>query len=175
MAEITIYSTKSTYVNDADDSNFGSEAYLIAGEGAGSSDQYMLVEFDLTTCPAASIISTALFYLNVYSIQGVGATVTIARNTASWVEATVTWSTKPASTGDFGTMALTSAAAISVDITDLVKGWKAGTYDNYGIYTAHAIAATNTATCRSDDYATEAERPRLVITTIDSSFLLNFM
>jgi len=175
MEDIIIISTKSTFLNEAaPTTNYGNNTPIYLGI---SSNYHWddLIEFDLTTCPPASSIKTALFYLNCLSVTGTGGTGTVKRCTASWVEATVTWGTKPANTGDYGITNLTATGARSVDITTLVKEWKAGTYNNYGIYLSATSTNGNSSGFGSDDYATEAERPRLVITpSVPSGGILNW-
>jgi len=172
MADITIYSTKSTFVrNDIPDGNYGDSTFLADGRYSGGTIFFSLVEFDLTTCPGA--IKTALLYYTVYEIvEGSGSSSVVKRNTASWLENTVSWNTKPATTGNYGTFNLNAVGAKSVDITNLIKEWKAGTYSNYGLTLENAMAAGNEVFSRSDDYAVEAERPRLIITPKAGGILL---
>jgi len=172
MSDITIISTKSAYIgNNLPDTNYGDSIHLADGRYSGGEYYYSLVEFDLTTCP--STIKTALLYYTVYAVvEGSGCSSIVKRNTASWLENTVTWNTKPATTGNYGTFNLNAAGAKSVDITNLIKEWKTGTYSNYGLTLENTMAAGNYTLSRSDDYATEAERPRLVIPSKAGGILL---
>jgi len=164
MAEKTIISEKSTYVDsNAPGTNYGTGTGLVITYSVTYSFyRYALIEFDISQCPSANSIIEALLTVNCSATDNL--TTHVSRITGSWVENSVTWNTKPSNAAtDYGTLSLNTTGEKSVDITDLVKEWKEGTYDNYGLYLLNPSAG-KAATLRSDDYATEAERPRLVIT-----------
>ncbi len=173
---IIIYSTKSTYINSYyGTSNYGSSADLLIGL-SGSYSMHGLIEFDLTNCPSS--FSKAELKLNCYQLVSGGENnAKVERITASWNEATVTYNTKPASTGNYGTFDLSSTGVLTHDITTLVKEWKAGTYNNYGlIILGQSPDNERYSKLRSDDYETEADRPRLIITpSFGGAFLLNMV
>lgn len=125
----------------------------------GEGRKRTLIRFDLSTVPAGATVVSATFSIYLYSGDA-GHTVNLYRSSANWAETSVTWNNyggyEPAVLGSFST----ATGWRQVDVTELVRGWVAGTWPNYGLLLDDP-AATGSATYRSSEYGTVAQRPRL--------------
>jgi RHS repeat-associated protein len=133
--------------------------------GGWSDNYYSYIEFSLGSVPSASDIEYALLHL--YNNKSTAANdAKLERITQSWTEAGVTSSNNPTAT-DIG-MAWQSVPNNDwwiVDVTDLVKSWKDGTYTNHGV---KIIARYNSGTDYTKDFISSentdaAKRPKLVV------------
>ncbi|MDO6440946.1 VCBS domain-containing protein [Marinobacter sp. 2_MG-2023] len=142
LATETLNPSQDTYVDDnSDETNYGSSQFLIVDKsGGGVGDQRTLVQFDLSTIPAGSTITSATLYLTAVDITG-SLTVSAYQVTEAWVGNTVTYDTQPghengASSG-FNAWAGQIVDGQPVDhdwdITSLVQAWVDGTASNYGV------------------------------------------
>jgi hypothetical protein len=147
-----------------------------ADEGTGSQygQQYSLIQFDLSSIPSGSAISSAELGLYIYQL-GTGGSPSgrLYRVTSSWAETSVTWNTRP--TYDSATILaaysnpptgwlLMSTAALA----QVVQNWVNGTYPNYGLelYNTSPFVAGNYngIFLYSSDYSVANYRPKLTIT-----------
>ena len=116
--------------------------------------QRALVQFDLSTIPAAATINSAQFRLN--TTQVANHTVEIRRVTNPWLQNEVTWLNRLTGTpwttagGDFGATTYGSFTANllgynSVNVTTLAQGWLAGTFANNGMILLPVSGSNSTA------------------------------
>ena len=131
----------------------------------GWGDAYLdYLEFDLTGSP--SDISTVKAEFWVYGSAPNNPTIEIRRITSAWTEVGVTKTSVPTEVAYTTIPAIPSSPAwIITDITTLYKGWKNGTYTNFGLKMHYTnTGAQNNGSVASSDNATAANRPKLVIT-----------
>lgn len=120
--------------------NFGDDAlflgYNLEGDTFGA--ERVLLRFNvLSAVPPGVVVNDAQLRLTVSYVDPVGDPPmgTVVRRAASqWGELTVTWQLEP-TWGDIYASADVGEAGSDVawDVTDLVSGWVAGTYANFGI------------------------------------------
>ena len=145
--ELRLRATKSVYVWSGETStNYSASNMNKANFGVASLEYQGFCEFDLSSIPAGSTIDSAFWkiYSSNDSSSGTGNdTLWLYRNTASWVEATITWATRPAE-GD--SIARDSMPYFGTDAYYIVKEYGAtnsgmkqwlqnivdGTWTNYG-------------------------------------------
>jgi len=105
-----------------------------------SSDRTMITRYDntptfsaITGYPSADDVVSATLY--VYVNQASGHTVSLHRITGDWDEMTVTWNNFGGSYDAtvVGSFTSDDTAYKAIDITNLVKAWLDGTYDNFGV------------------------------------------
>ena len=184
-----------TYISDdAATTNYGTDAEVNVGAGAGGSVKRTLIKFDLSKGtnppePDATITSATLtLYLNSET-SGSAVTLDLYKCLRNWVESQATWNAY--STGNnwatagcgnittdranvvLGQLSLSAteaagAKAITLD-TDLVQGWLTGTIPNYGLLgkTSNEDANTRYLFASSTD-GTASHRPKLVIEYTES-------
>ncbi|MDO8208474.1 MAG: DNRLRE domain-containing protein [Gallionella sp.] len=141
--------------------------------------QYVsLVQFDLSTIPAGSVVQSAQFSL--YHASGGTDTAGVFTVTRPWSEGTgvagtgATWNSYDgvnawtAAGGDYDptsginiTLPVNNAWA-SWDLTAQTAAWKSGSVPNYGVAVTLITGGTNTFA--SSDNGTDASRPKLVVT-----------
>ena len=138
-------------------------------------------QFDVSGLPAADDVTEArlvfnqLFASDYFPWPG-GATTNIVQTPlAAWNEMTLTWDNKPALASAIEasvTIPMPSGypfqfeREVSLNITDLYKGWRSGTRDNYGlVYRQNQpFVANGTANyVHTSDHTNEALWPRLEI------------
>jgi hypothetical protein len=132
-ADAYIASERPTY-------NFGDDAlflgYNLEGDAFGA--ERVLLRFNvLSAVPPGVVVNDAQLRLTVSYVDPVGDPPmgTFVRRAASqWEEYTVTWQREP-TWGDIYASADVGAVGSDVawDVTDLVGGWVAGTYANFGV------------------------------------------
>lgn len=96
------------------------------------------LQFDLSSIPMeATIISAELHMYNYYgNDKYLIATQNIARCLTSWDETTITWANKPSLSNNYLISTFKPSGVASwgcYDVTQIIKDWFAGTYDNYGL------------------------------------------
>ncbi len=149
----TCYGT--VYVTNGDP-NAGS---LYAG---GWGDWYYdFFEFDLTGSPSAADTVSATLYL--YGSAPNDPVFQLNRITQSWTESGVTLANNPASVfyKNFGSFAVGTDAWSLVDITDLYKDWKNGTYPNFGVKLVPTRNNHTNGWIASSDNTTSDIRPKI--------------
>ncbi|MEN6391185.1 MAG: DNRLRE domain-containing protein [Syntrophomonas sp.] len=127
------------------DQNFGTIIALFCGQFTQPGDSYRsLLKFDLSGLPPASTINSA--HLNLYMYRNetssAGEYIAVDRLLNDWGQDTVTWNNQPPfSPTPFSPIwdayiyinSSTPLGPISIDITDLVKGWFNGSIVNNGL------------------------------------------
>lgn len=125
---------------------------------------YDFFEFDLAQAPMANNTVKVTLYLfsNPYP-EGGDPGFQINRITQAWTEAGVTLANNPSSVfyKNFGIFVHGSWS--QVDITDLYKSWKDGTYPNFGIKLAPTNSNRTNGAIYSSDNLDTAHRPKLLI------------
>ena len=126
----TIDAVTDTYVDqNSATSNFGSTTTATVQSQSGSRNRRMLVSFPLPPTPAGCSVTAATLRINQSAASGTVRTLEARQVSSSWAEKTVTWNTKPTTTGTAATT--TSATGYrSWTVTSQVQAMLAGT--NYG-------------------------------------------
>ncbi|WP_206870275.1 DNRLRE domain-containing protein, partial [Clostridium zeae] len=147
MAYINVLPTDDVYISSLNpNENFSSAPFLLVGNytrhSCHSNIFRSLIKFNLNPdIPYGTMISRATLYLYVDDINLKDCTfrdseITIYRNTQNFNENSVIWNNAPTfeSTGYTRKISVSDKYSyIGIDITDLVKGWALGIYDNYGV------------------------------------------
>lgn len=138
---------------------------LVKTNSSGMDRHRILYGFTLPVIPANETITSAVVRFRV--VQSSNRVVNIHRVTDIWVENTVTW----ANTGtDFNATSETSFTPstanvyVTATVTNLVRGWRNGTFANHGLMLLGTSDADAKLTSR--EWPTATERPELVITTV---------
>src|SRR5690606_6877753 len=121
-------------------SNYGAQTYMSTGYSSTLKDTECWLKFPLTSIPAKCRIDKATLeiteYISTYASSS-NSSVKVHRALGNWSESTITWGNKPSFDS-------TAAASITIgaqtnygirqwDVTNLVRGYHAGTYPNYGV------------------------------------------
>jgi hypothetical protein len=113
----------------ASSTNYGSATSMITGTWLGQIG-ISLVSFNITDAPQ-NFSSAKLF---LYKFSGSSYNISLKRVTSVWAELNVTWGNQPTYGANvYDTISPALNSWNSWDITELVRGWKNGTYTNYGI------------------------------------------
>lgn len=152
LAPLTGHATSMRLVADASVSslhpttNFGSLSNLYVGPSDASSHpiNITLLQFDLSGLPSAPVTHAELrFYVNRADLFG---SVDITPVTSSWVESGVTFNTSPTLGTVIATVSVQQRFAfISVDVTQQVAKWLAGTATNNGFALLPSASALATS------------------------------
>lgn len=173
--------SEDSYVSDQavpneKDTNYGTEDKLEAGNYDGGNFQ-TYIKWVTTTMPSAENILKAELILTVYAFLGNSRNITISRvSGADWSEGTITYNNQPTSTGDIDevhghidyVLSGSNPTTITFDITRLVRHWKAGTVNNYGVFIADNSGTARIAFC-SSEHGTGASQPKLRIWSTQTS------
>jgi hypothetical protein len=98
-----------------------------------------LVKFDVSAIPQGTPISSAalnVYYSGYYDFPDYSRTVTAYHPASNWTELGVWWNNAPTSATAYGSVSIianNSWRYVSIDVTDLVRGWVNGTISNHGI------------------------------------------
>jgi uncharacterized repeat protein (TIGR01451 family) len=162
----TVVADRDSFIKeDKPNENHDTEADLDISAKAGPTNRHWgLMGFTMPAIPSNEYVVSAQLQLYVSLADNVP--VEFHRITAAWTESGVTW-TNFAGAYDATVLATVIPtpvnSTVSVDLTSLVEGWRAGTYaDNGFIITTNQVT---TAKFKSHDDGTPARRPQLVITT----------
>ena len=122
MASTTLNVTKDTYVTVyAPSANYGSED-TIEMEGTSSTGRTGLFEFDISSIPSESVITSANLYLYAYERGGTGLTFSVNRSLSQFTENTVAWNTRPSYTTTGQTSLLVNSLGWkSFDVNDIIQ------------------------------------------------------
>lgn len=156
-------------------SNTTTEAYSYSSCAPFDCPQYVrgLLDFNFSSIPRNAIILEAS--LKLYGISHLYATSNasyIYRNTASWVENSVTWNNKPAyssGTSSIDRLSLAQSSSstqdYSVDIKSMVNYWiKRGSTNQFGItLKLQTESLTRRMSFGSKENSNSAKRPKLII------------
>ena len=136
------FNSLNTDLETTDDTFYGTSYYKGPNEtdtvirtGGWGDWYYSYLKFDVSSGPSSGVGSVIL-YLYESEISVIDPVCHIRRVTSDWVGSTLTSTNHPTeSSTNYGNFpALTGAGGwISVDITQLYKDWKNGTYSNYGL------------------------------------------
>ncbi|RBW50178.1 VCBS domain-containing protein [Marinobacter sp. F3R11] len=138
LATETLNPSQDTYVNKGSDTtNYGASQYLVVDKsGDEPGDQTIFVQFDLSTIPAGSTITSATLYYTVVDVTG-SLTVKAFQVTEAWEGNTVTYDTRPDYESDSTPPSVNAWAGQTGDhewdITSFVQDWVDGTAGNYGV------------------------------------------
>lgn len=142
----------------------------IGRSSAAATRDFTYLKFDLSSLPPRSIITSAT--LNLYCYNGANdwsASIPagVRRCASSWVESTVSWNTKPASTGNACPNATVSstnyATYVPFNVTTLVQSITDGATD-YGFNVFQNSTTTNTRKeFYTREYSSGAYKPFLLI------------
>jgi subtilase family serine protease len=159
---------------DTSNTNFGSSTQMRFNYYASYNSE-LLLKFDLSSLPIASLNSATLSVRTKSTDAGVSMTYRVGKITSNWNESTATWNNRPSRTGNYASANVPINAWANWSVTTLVNEWLAGT-TNYGfdIYRASSTgAASGSQWYRmgySSDYtATPSYRPKLVLTYVPYS------
>jgi hypothetical protein len=157
----------------------GTDAYVRAGDPAANFDNTVLavgqiaaegcdrsiIKFDLSTIPQGANIISATLDLHILAGTGFGFADPediVNRNTADFVENTVTWNTKPAISG---TKMGELAATVALDVAE----FKLMLATNYGMTLRGREDAVGTDNgFASSEHATAAWHPKLTVEWLPS-------
>ena len=122
-------------------SNYGTEETLRIGQDNGGNVYETYLKWSMASLPAPELILKAELIINQRVATGSATTINVQRVTsADWAEGTITYNNKPTATDDidvkFGMVKSYTSALWShtLNITQLVRQWKSGNINNYGIY-----------------------------------------
>jgi hypothetical protein len=175
--EVTLIPSQDAFVCDcipgATNPMLGNQ-YLAQGR-YGACYNRTFIMWDLSSIPAGATIDDAEF--RIYCSQFYGSPsgqMAYYRVTEAWNETTVCYANMPAFTTEgalFTSSWPTAGSWHSMDVTDFVAGWYAGT-DNYGLY-CHSTGVTSTCDCAfySSRISPAIYRPKLVVTYTPESAL----
>jgi hypothetical protein len=150
--------------------NFGDLSDIVINWGGGnpSPRSIGLVEFDLSTIPTGSAVSSATLTLFHRANGNFGTRYDIFRVTSAWNEGTVTFNTAPTFDPSAVASLVIPDGLVGVsrtwDLTSLVQGWVSSTYGNYGFWIEEIpLGGGGSAYFSSSDESTPSQRPRLDI------------
>ena len=147
--------------------NFGNSDILKWGKDAANVYRNAFIKYNLSAYPYgtdSSPIISAVMYVYQYYRKDNAVDVPIYRITSNWQEDTITHNNMPSTdvTVELGTINSGTNGWKSLDITNLVKKWIDGTYNNYGIRIYNG-SITNVRGY-SSEYSDSLYRPYLTIT-----------
>jgi len=132
---ITVYADMDTYLNDcAPGRNYGGIPLLELGKyqvGDYTCSHTCLFKFDISEISADASIRNA--YVKLRLKEGGGTRIKIERITSPWEEERVTWNTKPSGIEILDTIVGAAPGEVSIDVTDLVRGWFRNDFPNFGL------------------------------------------
>jgi hypothetical protein len=127
--------------------NFGAATTLSVAPGNSA-----LVQFDLTSIPASSVVPVAYLRVFVNKVTA-GGSLTFSQVTSPWTETGVTAGSPPTTGSVFATAAVSAPNTfVLVDVTALVNSWLATPAANFGI----SIAGSDGTTVSLDSKETTA-------------------
>ena len=173
IVNVALYYTVDTTVSaQAPATNYGSVTSITIQANNASNRQRGLAQFDLSSIPAGSTINSATFgayYYSYYSasLNPVGRTYYLYRNTGPWAETGVNWNNKPGYTTSQGASTTMPASFgwVNWNVKDIVQTWVNGAA-NCGFVmmdSNETQGANKLAQFYSREYTDPALRPMLVI------------
>jgi len=163
---VTLYPTDDAYVSSYySGSNYGSDSKLIIKYDA-SDQRYAYLKFDLSSIPEEAVILNATLKLHIsYTYQATGVTLSVYRVTGDWSESSIKYSNKPGNAGSASDQQTISGTGwIVFDVTEDVKAFVNGTYDNYGwVLKLPSSGSTKEVDIDSSECGNEGNYPRLEI------------
>lgn len=138
--------------------------------GGWGDEYFSYLEFDLDNVQDADDIESAHLKLYNKKLDANYNEVKVRRITSAWTESGVTNSSNPTSTDDVMGWQYVPDGWISIDITDLVKNWKDGTWQNYGVKLDGLYNGTNEEkTFNTSDHADMQYWPTLEVQGVRDS------
>ncbi|MFK8030337.1 MAG: LamG-like jellyroll fold domain-containing protein [Gammaproteobacteria bacterium] len=133
-----------------------------------------LIEFDLSELPVGVRIESAVLTLELSKFK-VKQVIEVYRVTQSWTEAGVTWESRDGSAdwavqgGDYddrqvGSLSVESEGLKTLDLTNLVASWAAGSLENHGILLLAAESERGAVNEFTSSEADSGSPPELIIT-----------
>ncbi len=193
LTGFTIYESPSdsatindTYLRETfPNNNFGTQTKLIIGNVSGGTHYNSLIrDENITTIPSEdTILSGKLqFYVN-NSVGTSNLTLRAYRVNANWTESQATWNNRITGTawstagGDYiateiGSVNITNQSGVyyNITITNAVRGWVNGSYNNYGIIlSAPNTSEGNYRELASTEESNTAQRPKIIIDHSDNA------
>ncbi len=171
---LTLYPNKDAQViSVAPTFNNGSSPYFSGEWQTPTQEVQSLMQFDLSSVPANSIIVSAQLTLTGYNHwppSGSDNSCYLQKLTSSWEESTVTWNTRPGytATSQIGIAPSTSSTQnYTMDVKSWVSDWVNGISTNYGfILKRQTSTFLGALAFNSRDCTDPTKRPKLVIQCI---------
>jgi hypothetical protein len=145
--------------------NYGDDNRIEVRPDNGA-DRRGLLKFDLSSIPSNAVISSATLYLYEQDNK-TGQTTHVYRVTSDWNEHTVTWRSWNLFGGDFDISTSYYSyipdqkdCLLTLDITNLVREWVNGTYNNYGVM-LYSTGPNHIIGYSSKEDGTAGRRPKL--------------
>ena len=166
------------------DTNYGTAVTMFTGLGSSQKNYISWLKFSMVAVPAVQFILKATLRIKVYQIIGNPTVPTIYRVTGDdWWEVDnahtgITYTNQPSTTDDIPNYGSQKTDALpgldewlELDVTYLVRNWKAGDLNNYGIQLKVATPGTvnNFVQWHSVDAANAADKPVLRIYASNAS------
>jgi hypothetical protein len=157
---------------DAPDTNFGDVEYITFNHGGRpphTPDNHGLIEFDLSSIQASSVLSATLILFHENN-KNAAQFFDLFRNTSAWDEHTVTWSTRPSHDSTPTASALfefQTGIPREWDVTAVVNEWLAGVFPNYGLTLARRSGVNAMADIASSDHLNPSFHPQLTLEISD--------
>lgn len=139
---ITLTTTADTHLrSNQPANNFGSDPGLSTQPPGNSRNT--LIQFDLSTVPANSMVTCAAFLLSQASSANTGQNIQVHRVTANWIEGQATWNNRTSINawatpgGDFAPAVEATfapgAASHVINVTSLAQFWVSNPAGNFGL------------------------------------------
>ncbi|MFK8110994.1 MAG: DUF2341 domain-containing protein, partial [Rubripirellula sp.] len=164
--EVTLATIQDTYIDKNSAGPFGSSSTITVGaQGGEQGNIRSLVQFDFSSIPVGSTITSATLQLEATGIDG-SVNVGVYELSEAWSESTASWNNPWAAGGTFSTTAVDTFSASSTglhewDLTNLVIGWQNGSVDNHGVLLASEDTGSDSVTYSSREGSTA---PALLVT-----------
>ena len=148
-------------------SQYGTGTSIGSNYGSTSGDLHILIQFDVSSIPNTSTVSSAQMDLWHWGNTGSGDIVNAHQITSTWVES-VTWNTAPTYSASV-TDTLTYASGLNVwrywtGLTSITQQWVTGAATNYGIYIINTTKNWFHMYHYSSDYTTDPSlRPKFTV------------
>jgi hypothetical protein len=167
----TFYPTQDAFVSQGDPGvNFGTYGWLITYSNPWSLLYRTLMEFDLTSIPPGTPVSSAVLNLYMFDQAGTDFTVDVHSVLASWTEAGVTWNNQPAFNSTVeASLPYQGYTWWRFNITDLVQQWVDDPDSNCGLILRNnpEIPGANGWFTKFYSRDTTINRPYLQITAVN--------
>ena len=168
LTTVSLTSVADTFANQASPSTNSGTATTMNVESATSANRRSFVRFDLSGIPATARVEQATLRVTMSTAPSATRNYEVDKVAASWGETTLTWSNMPAASSATATMAsgTTSGVNLTWDVTTDAKTFVANSATNFGWQTkdtAESSSTARTATFRTREWTTAAQRPTLTV------------
>lgn len=170
----TLTANADAWVDQNDPSeNGGSDTELkVRSTTSGSPDRNhrAFVQFSLASIPSGATIQSASLRLYLFDAPGASRTYEAHRVTASWTEATITWSNQPGVTATASDSIATGTSdnvTLSWNVATDVQAFVSGSQTNSGWRLkdqTESGSSDREGDFRSKEHGTSSQRPQLVVT-----------